>query len=71
MPPSQGTTLGPTDGIQHPLSINTGFTDNVSAEWYSGTLSIAAENREGWGSLMWNPTGELGKSTHLVFLPIA
>ena len=71
MPPSRGTTLGPIDGIQHPLSINTGFTDGVSAEWYSGTLSIAAENREGWGSLMWNASSEPGKFTPLVLLPIA
>ncbi len=71
MPLSQGTTLGPTDGIHHPASIDTDFTSNVSAEWYSGTLSVAAENREDWGCLMWNATNELGKFTPLLLLLIA
>ena len=70
MPPSQETTVGPTDGIHHPASINTGFTPIASAEWGPGTLSIAAGNCEDWRSLMWDATRDLGKSTPFLLRPI-
>lgn len=70
MPPSQETTLGPTDGTHHPTSINTGFAPIASAEWGPGTLSIAAGNCEDWRYLMWDATRELGKFTPPLLRPI-
>ena len=68
MPPSQVTRLGPTDGIHHPTSINTGFTTNASSEWTPDTLSIASENREDWRPPTWNAMDKLGKLTPLLLL---
>jgi hypothetical protein len=71
MPPSQGTSLGPTDDIHHPTSINTGFTMNVSSEWCPDILSIAAETGEDWRRLIWNATDKIGRLTPLLLLPNA
>jgi len=66
---SQGTSLGTTDGIHHPGSINAGFTPNVGAERDPNSLSMAGDIPGDWSQPPWNAAGDLGSFPSFLLLP--